>query len=45
MVKSLPTYDEENGEANDEKGGAADDHSASKVDERRKQQGGPKQEV
>lgn len=45
MVQRSPTYDEENGEANDEKGRATDNHSTSKVDEGWKQQGGPKQEV
>lgn len=44
-MQSLPTYDEEDDEANDEEGGATDGHSTSKVDEGRKQQGGPKQEV
>lgn len=39
------TYDEEDDKANDEEGGATDGHSTSKVDERRKQQGGPEQEV
>lgn len=45
FVQSSPTYDEEDDKANDEEGGATDGHSASKVDEGRKQQGGPKHEV
>ena len=40
-----PTYDEEDGEANDQERGTADDHSACKVDEGGKQKGGPEQEV
>lgn len=44
-MQSLPTYDEEDDEANDEERGATDSHSISKVDEGRKQHGGPEQEV
>ena len=43
--RGLPTYDEEDGKANDEEGGATDSHSTSKFDKGRKQQGGPKHEV
>lgn len=45
MHSSQFTYDEEDNKANDEEGGTTDSHSTSKFDERRKQQGGPKQEV
>lgn len=41
----LPTDDEKDDEANNEEGGAADNHSTSKVDERWKQQSGPKQKI
>lgn len=44
-LHSSLTYDEEDDKANDEEGRATDGHSTSKVDERRKQQGGPEQEV
>lgn len=45
MGQSLPTYDEEDDKADDEEGGATDRHSTSKVDQGRKQQSSPKQEV
>lgn len=44
-MQSLPTYDEEDNESYDEEGGTTDGHSTSELDEGRKQQGGPKQEV
>lgn len=42
---NLRTNDEEGDKANDEEGGAADNDATSKVDERWKQQSGPKQEI
>lgn len=41
----LPTYDDEEDEADDKERGAADGHPAGEVDERRQQQRGPEQEV
>lgn len=43
--KCSPTYDQEDGEANDEKRGTTDNYSTSKFDKGWKQKGGPKKEV
>lgn len=43
--KVVPTYDDEEDKANDEKGWAADRHSIGEVDEGREQKSGPEQEI